>query len=238
MAMDKAQRDPMSLWLKNFILLILMLAASGLALALRPTEKMAAQSRAIDLEAIIPPKFGDWHQDSTPSVQIVDPQQQELIDKIYTQTLNRTYSNASGYRIMLAIAYGDNQRDSMQMHYPEVCYPAQGFSLQAKEKGTLPTSNGPIPVTRILTNLGSRNEPVTYWTTIGDKVFQGGVQKKLAEMSYGLSGTIPDGMLIRISSIDPGAADAYEVQAQFAEQMLHALKPEYRKKLNGNLPPD
>ena len=228
----------MSLWLKNFILLILMLAASGLALALRPTEKMAAQSQAIDLEAIIPAKFGEWRQDNTPSIQMVDPQQQELIDKIYTQTLNRTYSNFSGYRIMLAIAYGDNQRDSMQMHYPEVCYPAQGFALQAKEKGTLPTSNGPIPVTRILTNLGARNEPVTYWTTIGDRVFQGGIQKKLAEMSYGLSGKIPDGMLIRISSIDPGAANAYEVQAQFAEQMLQALKPEYQKKLSGNLSPN
>jgi EpsI family protein len=238
MAMHKAQGAPMSLWLKNFILLVLMLAASGLALALRPTEKMAAQSQAIDLETIIPAQFGDWRQDATPSVQMVDPQQQEVIDKIYTQTLNRTYSNARGYRIMLAIAYGDNQRDSMQMHYPEICYPAQGFSLQAKEKGTLPMSNGPIPVTRILTNLGSRNEPVTYWTTIGDKVFQGGVQKKLAEMSYGLSGRIPDGMLIRISSIDPEVANAYEVQAQFAEQMLHALKPEYRKKLNGNLPSD
>jgi EpsI family protein len=126
----------------------------------------------------------------------------------------------------------------MQMHYPEICYPAQGFALQAKEKGTLATSNGSIPVTRILTHLGSRNEPVTYWTTIGDRVFQGGVQKKLAEMGYGLSGKIPDGMLIRISSIDPGTANAYEVQAQFAEQMLHALKPEYRKKLNGSLPPD
>src|SRR5688500_11114517 len=101
MAMLKAQGDLMSLWLRNFILLILMLAASGLALALRPTEKMAAQAQAIDLEAIIPAKFGDWHQDNTPSVQMVDPQQQELIDKIYTQTLNRTYSNASGYRIML-----------------------------------------------------------------------------------------------------------------------------------------
>jgi EpsI family protein len=215
-----------------------MLVASGLALALRPTEKMAAQDQAIDLEAIIPAKFGDWRQDDTPLVQMVDPQQQEAIDKIYTQTLNRTYSNASGYRIMLAIAYGDNQRDSMQLHYPEVCYPAQGFTLEAKEKGILPTSNGPIPVTRILTNLGARNEPVTYWTTIGDRVFQGGIQKKLAEMTYGLSGKIPDGMLIRISSIDPGAANAYEVQAQFAEQMLHALKPKYRKKLNGNLPPD
>ncbi len=168
---------------------------------------------------------------------MVDPQQQEMIEKIYTQTLSRTYLNNRGYRIMLAIAYGDDQRDSMQMHYPEVCYPAQGFSLHSKQTGTLATANGLIPVTRILTNLGQRNEPVTYWTTVGDQVFQGSIQKKLTEMRYGLNGKIPDGMLVRISSIDAEAAHAYEMQTLFTDQMLAALTLEHRQKLNGILNP-
>jgi EpsI family protein len=225
----------MNVWIRNFILLVLMLAASGLALALRPTNKVATQESAIDLEMIIPRAFGDWHAEKENPVQMVDPQQQELIDKIYTQTLSRTYVNNRGYRIMLSIAYGDDQRDSMQLHYPEVCYPAQGFSLKGKEKGTLTTENGLIPVTRILTNLGQRNEPVTYWTTVGDQVFQGGIEKKLVEIGYGLNGKIPDGLLVRISSIDAEAPHAFSVQAQFADQMLSALTPKYRQKLNGNL---
>ena len=225
----------MNMWVKNFILLILMLAASGLALALRPTDKIAAHDPSLDLETIVPLEFGDWRAEKENRVAMVDPQQQEFIDQIYTQTLNRAYVNNKGYRIMVAIAYGDDQRDSMQMHYPEVCYPAQGFSLQGKEKGTLTTENGLIPVTRILTNLGQRNEPVTYWTTVGDQVFRGGIQKKLVEIGYGLNGQIPDGMLIRISSIDPEAPNAFQMQAQFADQMLGALTPKYRQKLNGNL---
>ena len=40
----------MNLWLRNFVLLMLMLAASGLALALRPTQKIADQGPAIDLK--------------------------------------------------------------------------------------------------------------------------------------------------------------------------------------------
>ena len=160
---------------------------------------------------------------------------QEMIDKVYTQTLNRSYVNPAGYRIMLAIAYGDDQRDAMQLHYPEVCYPAQGFSLNGKEKGTMLTENGIIPVTRIQTNLGQRNEPVTYWTTVGDQVFRGGIEKKLVEIGYGLNGQIPDGMLIRISSIDPESSHAFTMQAQFADQMLRALAPKYKQKLNGNL---
>lgn len=225
----------MSLWVRNLVLLVLMLIASSLALALRPTQKIADHQPAIDLETIIPRTFGDWREEQRNSVEIVDPQQKEMIDTIYTQTLSRTYMNSHGYRVMLAIAYGDDQRDSMQMHYPEVCYPAQGFLLENKEAGVLTTENGPIPVTRILTSLGRRNEPVTYWTTVGDKVFQGGLQKKLTEMSYGLSGKIPDGMLIRISSIDADTKTAYEIQTEFADQMLNALSPEYRQKMNGKL---
>ncbi len=228
----------MNIGFRNFILLILMLAASGLALALRPTYKIAEQHSPIDLELMIPQKFGEWRAEKENLVQIVDPQQQEVIDKIYTQTLSRTYVNNRGYRIMLAIAYGDDQRDTMQVHYPEVCYPAQGFSLSDKQNGMLTTVNGVIPVTRILTSLGPRNEPVTYWTTIGDRVVRSGIQKKLAEMSYGLNGKIPDGMLIRFSSIDGNADNAYEMQTQFADQMLGALTPEYRKKLNGDLQPN
>lgn len=223
----------MNLLFRNFILLVLMLAASGLALALRPTQKIADLGPVINLNTMIPHTFGNWSEEQQNSVQMVDPQQQEMIEKIYTQTLSRVYKDNHDYRIMLAIAYGDDQRDSMQMHYPEVCYPAQGFSLQGKQTGTLTTENGLIPVTRILTNLGQRNEPVTYWTTVGNRVFQGSLQKKIAEMSYGLNGKIPDGMLIRVSSIDAEAPRAYEMQAQFIDQMLGALTSEHRQKLNG-----
>lgn len=224
----------MSLWSRSTVLLLLMLLASGLALALRPTQKIADLRPPIDLEKIIPVAFGEWHQEHQDSVQVVDPQQQEMIERIYTQTLSRTYINTHGYRVMLAIAYGDDQRDSMQVHYPEICYPAQGFSLKGKETGILNTASGAIPVTRILTNLGQRNEPVTYWTIVGERVFQGGIQKKLVEMSYGLNGEIPDGILIRVSSIDAETDNAYRMQTQFVDQMLHTLAPEHRQRLNGS----
>ena len=224
----------MNIWLRNFILLVLMLSTSGLTLALRPTQKISEHGPTIELETMIPRTFGEWREELNKSIQIVDPQQKEMIDKIYTQTLSRTYINTSGYRIMLSMAYGDDQRDGMQMHYPEVCYPAQGFVLKDRQDGTLATKNGSITVTRILANLGHRSEPVTYWTTIGDQVVQGRIQKKLVEMRYGLSGMIPDGMLVRLSSIDNEVDKAYTMQAQFANQMLETVTPEYRLKLDGN----
>ncbi|WP_153115692.1 exosortase-associated protein EpsI, B-type [Rhodocyclus tenuis] len=225
----------MNVWLRNSILLALMLAASGLAFALRPTQKIAEQGPKVDLETMIPQAFGDWREEQQSATQIVDPQQKAMIDKIYKQTLSRTYVNGEGYRIMLSISYGSDQTDSMQVHKPEVCYPAQGFVLQGKQVGSLKTSQGSIPVTRIFATLGQRSEPVTYWTTVGDRVVASGINKKLIEMSYGLTGKIPDGMLIRISSIDPEAAKAYAMQDRFAAQMLAGLAPEYRQRVAGNL---
>jgi len=52
------------------------------------------------------------------------------LDKLYSQILNRVYVNATGYRIMLLLAYGSDQHGSLQADKPEVCYPAQGFALQ------------------------------------------------------------------------------------------------------------
>jgi hypothetical protein len=42
-------------------------------------------------------------------------------------------------------------------------------------------------------------------------------------------------MLIRVSSIDDKTSNAYEMQNQFVNEMLAALAPEYREKLNGRL---
>jgi EpsI family protein len=225
----------MKLWLRNLLLLTLMLAASGMAVALRPTQKIADQGPKVDLEAMIPRAFGEWREEKQTSVQIVDPQTKELVDRLYSQTLTRTYVNNNGYRIMLSIAYGNDQSDANQVHKPEICYPAQGFALQGKQTGSLETSNGAIPVTRLLTTLGQRSEPITYWATIGDRAIKPGIHKKFVEMSYGLSGKIPDGMLIRVSSIDPEASKAYQIQNQFATGMLEALAPEHRQQLTGNL---
>ena len=38
---------------------------------------------------------------------------------------------------------------------------------------------------------------------VGEKAVQGKVQKRLVELSYTLTGRIPDGLLFRVSSIDP-----------------------------------
>lgn len=221
--------------LRNFLLMALMVAASGLAVAMRPTQKIADMGPPVKLETMIPKAFGEWQEEPQNRTLIVDPQQQETINRIYTETLSRTYINPKGYRVMLSIAYGSDQSDTKQVHKPEVCYPAQGFTLKNKLQGQLETQVGTIPVTRIQTSIGQRNEPVTYWITVGDHVVSDGMEKKLTEMRYGLNGQIPDGLLIRVSSIDTEVARAFEMQRKFASQMLLEIEPGYRHRFAGRV---
>jgi EpsI family protein len=224
----------MNLPLRNILLLILMLATAGLAIAMRPTHKIADLGPKVDLESMIPHEFSGWREEKQSSVQIIDPSTKEMLERTYSQTLTRTYVNGDGYRIMLSIAYGTDQTDAMQVHRPELCYPAQGFFLQNMVSDTLSVRDGRIPVTRLLTTMGARSEPVTYWITIGEHAISSGENKKLVEIGYALRGQIPDGMLIRVSSIDTQVENAYEIQNRFSAQMLEALAPEYRQRLTGN----
>lgn len=223
----------MNHWLRNFILLALMLAASAGAFALRPSRMIADQGPAFDAEAAIPHSFADWRQDEQPSALIIDPQQQQTLDTIYSQTLSRTYVNSHNDRVMLSIAYGRDQRDANQAHKPEVCYPAQGFLLLSKQAGKIETTNGVIAVTRIHTNLGQRFEPVTYWTTVGSHVVVSGLDKKIRELNYGLKGEIPDGLLFRVSSINPDTTAAFSLQESFVRDLLNSLEPTLRKRISG-----
>lgn len=164
---------------------------------------------------------------------MVNPQTQELLDKLYSEVLTRVYVNSSGYRIMLSLAYGGDQRGAMQAHMPEVCYPAQGFMLKGNERGVLATAFGDIPVRRLFATMGARQEPVTYWFTVGDKAVLDRTRKRIMELTFGLTGRIPDGMLFRVSSIDPDQPHEYRLQEQFINQLLESVSPAVRARLAG-----
>jgi len=213
---------------------VLMASAAAVATVMTPTRKLAEALPKLDLEIVIPDRFGDWTMDNRAVGGVVNPQQTELLNKLYSQILSRTYYNSQGYRIMLSIAYGENQREGTQLHEPEVCYPAQGFQLSSRKKGELNTSLGPIKVKRLETNLSQqRYEPVTYWTTVAEEVYVDSIEKKIAEIRYGLRGDIPDGLLFRVSSIDRNSSQAYSMQQDFVNKLLESLPPDIRVRIAG-----
>ena len=215
---------------------VLMCTVSVGSIVARPSTKASAKGAGITLEAAVPKRFGDWSELPEQGAEVVNPQTKELLDKLYSQILTRTYVNKQGYRIMLSMAYGDDQRGGLQAHRPEVCYPAQGFKLGKVEDGLLPTAYGDIEVRRLSTHLGSRNEPVTYWLTVGDQIIRTAMEKRLAQVRLGLTGQIPDGLLFRVSSIDNDTARGYAMQQKFTADMMAAVPAVTRKQLSGLAP--
>lgn len=216
-----------------FTLAALMCGASAASIALQPNKTATAKGRAISLEAIVPKAFGEWTELPNRVAEVVNPQTKELLDKLYSQLLSRSYINKDGYRIMLSLAYGDDQRGGLQAHRPEVCYPAQGFKLGKLEDGRLGTAFGNIEVRRLNTSMGERVEPVTYWLTVGNQVIQTGLDKRIAQIRLGLTGQIPDGLLFRVSSIDGDSDRAFSVQQKFVADLMASVPDASRKQLSG-----
>jgi EpsI family protein len=190
--------------------------------------------QAVDfkLDDLVPRHFAGWRNLVLPAT-VVDPFTQSLLDKLYSQTLSRVYADASGYQIMLAISYGADQRGSLEAHKPEVCYPAQGFSVKGLVDQDLQTQFGNLPVRRLETQKGNRQEPVTYWFTIGELQVKTRWDKRLSEIRLALTGRLPDGLLFRVSSIDTQTQRSWKKQDQFIQDMLGELTPKARRRLAG-----
>lgn len=221
----------------SLALCALMASASALSLRLTPTAKMADQGARVDLAAVVPASFGDWTVDKSIVPLQVDPATQQKLDKIYNQTLSRTYVNSRGERVMLSLAYGGDQSDTMAVHKPEVCYTAQGFEVKSQSNETLATQQGGIPVKRLFAVAGAREEPITYWITVGDKAIRPGLQQKMQQLRYGLSGTVPDGMLVRVSNIGGDTGQSYGLHDRFINQLLQAMDGDGRTRLAGIMQP-
>ena len=217
----------------SIVLACLMAFAAVAGIAARPGAKATAVGAKFSLEETVPKQFGDWRELPQVGAYVVNPQTKELLDKLYSQILTRTYVNSGGYRIMLSLAYGDDQRGDLGLHKPEVCYPAQGFALHSNEPAELQTPFGGIAARRLRTSLGQRKEPVTYWFTVGDSSIRNKVQQRLVEIKLGLTGKVPDGLLFRVSSIDDSPEKAFAQQQAFVADLLTATPATARLRLSG-----
>lgn len=199
-----------------------MVLCAGAALALRPSP--AREPVNFDLERVIPESFGGWRVDPLIVPIVPAPDVQANLARLYDQIVSRTYVNARGERIMLTIAYGGDQSDALKAHRQEVCYAAQGFEIRNVVHEKLRLRGKTIPVARMLAVRGPRSEPVTYWFTMGDRVVLTRLERLLAQLRFGLSGRIPDGMLVRVSSLSTSQERAFRRHEEFIDALLQGMR--------------
>jgi EpsI family protein len=125
--------------------------------------------------------------------------------------------------MMLAVAYGGDQSDALKAHRQEACYRAQGFDIVSLAHGRYATAGRDIPVTRMHAVKGERSEPVTYWFTMGDSVVLGRLERLKVQLRHGFAGRIPDGMLVRVSSLSHDPTAAYAAHESFMSGLVGSV---------------
>jgi EpsI family protein len=218
---------------RPIVVLVLMLCTAAFSVVAVPTKLLADTRGAFDLERAVPKVFGDWKVDPYLIPLPPSPDQGAALDKIYDQILSRTYVNSNGDRILLSIAYGSRQNQQMRAHRQEVCYSAQGFQISQLQRLPMIVSGSTVQAVRMVATRGERVEPVTYWFTMGDDAVMSYLDRELTQMKYALAGQIPDGYLVRVSSLSSNAKRAFAEQEDFATALMSSLDPELRRRLIG-----
>ena len=137
-----------------------------------------------------------------------------------------TANPALGAACDLLVAHGGNQSDLLQLHRPEVCYPALGFAITSKQKTTLAMpGGGTLPVVQLVAVSGERRENIIYWTRLGEFFPTSGSEQRSVLLRSAMQGFVPDGVLVRASLIDDDseAAFAQQVPGQDSDENTDAL---------------
>ena len=201
----------------------------------RPGASDAAQARAgVPLEALFPVRVGDWVPDPVSSGMVRPAFEQARQFQMYDQVLERTYVHPSGRRLMLSVAYGRQQSVGLQMHRPEVCYRAGGFTVGEARQVSLQLDGHVLPVTRLMARMPERPEPITYWRLLGDEVVADETGFKLRQFAGGLvRRRVDDGLLVRVSSIHPDAEVGWRAQEAFVRDLARGLNAQQRLRVMG-----
>lgn len=218
---------------RQFVLGGALLAATGAMYALRP-RRVAA--RLVDgvLDRAIPTEIGAYKFVSASG--LVLPPQDEITERIYDQVLTRVYAAEDQPPMMLLVAYGSAQDYTLQAHLPEICYPSSGYTVTALSRVPVKLAPGRSDRATYLTaERPDRSEQVFYWVRIGHEYPSTLGEERLAVIKANLYGQLPDGVLVRISTLASDRTAALPQIMRFHDALLHALGPAGRALLGAGL---
>lgn len=216
---------------RNMILGGTLLAASAVGYIRQP-QPVTKPMKDEELEKLIPTRVGEWQ--FLTSSGLVMPPPDEASETLYDQVFTRIYTAPGKPSIALLIAYSSVQNGLLQLHRPEICYPAAGFRLSDTVRAPLRLPNGEEIHTRAFTAKGpQRSEYVFYWTRLGEYLPDSWLDQRIAVVKANLKGQIPDGILVRASVLADADVRAQSDLRRFMEDLLADLSPAGRRLLVG-----
>jgi EpsI family protein len=206
--------------------------AALLARQLKPHHYVSLLQSA-KLDELIPRSFGAWT-----SEDVGDPLALNgpgtLSSKLYNQLVTRAYTDGSGgHQVLMLLAHGERQSDELQLHRPEVCYPAFGYALLRNEPMQLRVANDvTVPARRLIAKSPSHEESVVYWSRLGEFFPIDASEQRTDRFKNAVAGLIPDGILCRFSTADE-SAKGWTGLEEFVHDLITATKPAGQRVLVG-----
>ncbi len=217
---------------RDFLLGAGLVGVAGAAQALIPRHKVSLLGNR-KLDAMIPHRLPGFAPLAGAGVIAPSPKG-SLADRLYSQTSQRIFQTDDGDVVMLLIAYGGTQSDQLQLHRPESCYPAVGFSIYDGGNRAIPLGgDAAVPVRRLTARLDQRVEQIWYWTRLGEYLPLTGGEQRTARFRNALDGIVADGVLVRMSTLTQDEARGDAVNEMFARAMIANIGPEGRRVLLG-----
>ncbi len=182
--------------------------------------------------AMFPTTIGPWSY-LTASGLILPPEDQ-LSRTLYEQLLTRTYASGDADPVMMVLAYSSIQEGRLQVHRPEVCYPASGFAILDNEPTEVKIDGKfTLPARFLIADRGARREFILYWTRVGPDVPTRWFDQRLMMAKANLKGYIPDGMLARVSVIGNDRDEAMKTLQDFVRTLVGSVDRQARTLLIG-----
>lgn len=204
------------------------LTLAGLASYLRVPEVVASPLSPEGFQAAVPSKVGRWS--SRISSEVILPPQDQA-NELYENLEARIYEGSGLPTMMVVVAFSSTQQADIQVHRPEVCYPAAGLPVLSSTPIGLRFGSKQIEAREVLADRGGLRERVIYWVRVGDAFPVTWMEQRLTMALDNLAGTVPDGVLFRVSSIEePGENTTPDIK-RFIAAFLDAASPAFRNRI-------
>lgn len=189
----------------------------------------------VKLGTLISKEIGPWRYTSPAGVVVASEDPDGAPKDGYDQLVTRVYEATGLPTIMLLLAYGSTQGGSLRLHRPETCYPGQGFRLSEFGDTSFSFAGGSVvPARRFSATREDRVERLLYWTRISRSFPLNTLAEYGAIVSSVVRGVVPDGILVRVSTVGAGTTADDGVLHQFVDAMVATASPQGRIVLLGD----
>ena len=206
---------------RRTVLIGIAFASAGLIGWIAQPKHRLRAGRLLHLSPLVPDSVGKWQSAEGKGI-VLPPADEAQANRFYDDIVTRYYWSDTEPTMMLLLAYSTEQSGTLQIHRPESCYPAAGFTLKPRGNLAMTALGRQFDAQLCSADTPERSEQLLYWTRVGNEFPKSWHDQSSDLRKMNLRGYIPDGMLVRISTLSNDFEAARASMQDFARSLLAA----------------